>query len=120
MPHLQLSPHAQPAAWLFALALRQPQLQAAPAQDAQLHGFELVNILSSLEFLADLTSTTEVSHWNPGPGLNEAAIVQESIGYHAGACRLCAEGRSLGTSKGEGSRANSPRISTEGAIPTIW
>jgi hypothetical protein len=45
---LQLSPHAQPWAWLFALALWQPQLQAAPVQDEQLHGFELVNILKLL------------------------------------------------------------------------
>jgi hypothetical protein len=47
-PQLQLPPHAQPWAWLFALALWQPQLQEAPVQNEQLHGFELVNILNLL------------------------------------------------------------------------
>ena len=61
-PHLQLAPHSQPAAWLFALALWQPQLQVAPAQGEQWHGFELVNILNLLVVLIDLLSTTEVSH----------------------------------------------------------
>jgi hypothetical protein len=47
-PHLQFSPHAQPGTWLFAWVLWQPQLQAAPVQDEQLHDFELVNILKLL------------------------------------------------------------------------
>ena len=59
---MQLAPHSQPAAWLFALALWQPQLQVAPAQGEQWHGFELVNILNLLVVLIDLLSTTEVSH----------------------------------------------------------
>ncbi|MCC7156794.1 MAG: hypothetical protein IT161_19610 [Bryobacterales bacterium] len=46
-PHLQVSPHAQPGAWLFVMALWQPQSQAAPEQDEQLHGFELVNIFEA-------------------------------------------------------------------------
>lgn len=47
-PHLQLSPHPQPGAWLFAWVLWQPQLQAAPGQGEQLHDFELVDILKLL------------------------------------------------------------------------
>ena len=62
-PHLQLSPQAQPAAWLFALAFWQPQSQAAPGQATQLQAFVLVVILSfSLICFVDMSSTTEVSH----------------------------------------------------------
>jgi hypothetical protein len=45
------APHAQPMAWLFALALWQPQLQVAPGHDPHLHGFELFDILISLKFI---------------------------------------------------------------------
>jgi hypothetical protein len=75
---LQFSPHAQPAAWLFALAFWQPQLQEAAGQATQLQAFVLVVILKfSLIFFVDVSSTTEVSHSTLPSGLNEIAIVQE-------------------------------------------
>ena len=50
-PHLQLAPHAQLVVWLFALAFRQPQVQAASGHDRHLHGLELFDIFKLLGVL---------------------------------------------------------------------
>jgi hypothetical protein len=46
---LQSAPQAQPVVWLFALALWQPQVQAAPGHDPQLQVFDWFDILKLLE-----------------------------------------------------------------------
>lgn len=68
-PHLQLAPHAQPVAWLFARALWQPQLQVAPGHDPQLHGFELFNILKLLEGFDRLAVNNRSFALNRPPGI---------------------------------------------------
>jgi len=71
-PPLQLFPHAQPGAWLFALALWQPQLQAAPGQDEQLQDFELVNILDLLGSFDRLANNRSFA-WDPPIGIERSS-----------------------------------------------
>ena len=86
-----------------------------------------VSISSTLEFplhselgLRWFAPTNEVSHRRPQPGLYEAAVFDERIGYRIGpGAGAAAEALSLDTKNGERISANLPRINTEGAMPTI-
>jgi hypothetical protein len=50
-PHSQAAPQPQDVVWLTAPSVWQPQAQAAPGHDSQLHDLELFIVLSSLFFV---------------------------------------------------------------------
>ena len=95
-------------------------MHSGPVQTAQVQSFDCVNMWGSFSVVDTMSTRNGVSHPAGRRGLDEAAVVVERIGYFVGrADRYPPE--PAGTAlKGDVISMKSPRISADGAIPTIW
>ena len=117
-PQLQTSPHWQ--ALGAGAEFWQPHVHWVPTQVSHPQTFDGVVMRSSFSVLTSCQQRKGVSHRGGQTGLDGAAVVVERIGYSVGRGN---RGRATSPDKvlnGEGISMKSPRINTEGAMPTIW
>jgi len=102
-------------------AFWQPHLHWLPVQDSHVHAFDWVALrvvmISSFQMLTSC-QRKGVSHPGRQSGLDEAAIVQERIGYFVDRWAWRGPPSVNGELNGEAISVNSPRINADGAIQT--